>query len=104
CMQRRFCLQPHPIWGRVPDQVERLLRNLIELLAAIPSVVYGLWGLFVVIPLIRPLCNWLHMKLGWVPFFATDLSGPGVLPAVIVVAVLVLPPGTAIRRYSLVAV
>ena len=44
----------HPVWGKLPDQVEDLLKNLIELLAAIPSVVYGLWGLFVVIPLIRP--------------------------------------------------
>src|SRR5262249_38067700 len=52
----------HPRWSRLPDQAERLLRNLIELLAAIPSVVYGLWGLFIVIPLIRPACNWLHLK------------------------------------------
>ena len=88
----------------MPDQLERLLKNLIELLAAIPSVVYGLWGLFVVIPLIRPLCNWLHLKLGWVPFFATDLSGPGVLPAVIVLAIMILPTITAISRDALVAV
>ena len=37
-----------------------LFRNLIELLAAIPSVVYGLWGLFVIIPLVRPGSHWLH--------------------------------------------
>jgi phosphate transport system permease protein len=77
---------------------------LIELLAAIPSVVYGLWGLFVVIPLIRPACNWLHLKLGWLPFFSTDLSGPGVLPAVIVLAIMILPTITAISRHALVAV
>jgi len=58
-----------PFWGKLPDQVEMLLKNLIELLAAIPSVVYGLWGLFVVIPLIRPVCNWLHLKLGWISLF-----------------------------------
>ena len=46
--------------GAAARQLERLLKNLIELLAAIPSVVYGLWGIFVVIPLIRPVCNWLH--------------------------------------------
>ena len=56
--------------------------SLIELLAAIPSVVYGLWGIFVVIPLIRPLCDWLHTHLGWIPLFGTGLSGPGLLPAV----------------------
>jgi len=101
---RRMKLDLHPFWAAVPDQLERLLQNLIELLAAIPSVVYGLWGLFVVIPLIRPMCNWLHMKLGWVPFFATDLSGPGVLPAVIVLAIMIMPTVTAISRDALVSV
>ena len=101
---RRLRLHFHPIWGKLPDQLENLLKNLIELLAAIPSVVYGLWGLFVLIPLIRPACNWLHLKLGWVPLFSTDLSGPGVLPAVIVLAIMVLPTITAISRDALVSV
>jgi phosphate transport system permease protein len=101
---RRANLHLHPIWGKLPDQLERLLKNLIELLAAIPSVVYGLWGLFVLIPLIRPACDWLHLKLGWMPFFATDLSGPGVLPAVIVLSIMILPTITAISRHALVAV
>src|SRR5262249_15383579 len=102
-MLRRFLTPPHAIWGRVTARVGRLLRTMIGRLAAIPGVVYGLWGLFVVIPLIRPLCTWLHMKLGWVPFFATDLSGPGVLPAVIVLAIMILPTVTAISRDALVA-
>jgi len=91
-------------WRTLPDHIERLLRNLIELLAAIPSVVYGLWGLFVVIPLIRPPSNWLHLKLGWIPFFATDLSGPGILPAVLVLSIMIMPTITAISRDALVAV
>jgi phosphate transport system permease protein len=103
-MLQRFNLQTHPAWSQVPDHLERLLRNLIELLAAIPSVVYGLWGLFVVIPLIRPACNWLHLKLGWIPLFSTDLSGPGVLPAVLVLAIMILPTITAISRDALVSV
>jgi phosphate transport system permease protein len=101
---RRLRLHLHPVWGRLPDQLEHLLKNLIELLAAIPSVVYGLWGLFVVIPLIRPMCNWLHLKVGWIPFFATDLSGPGVLPAVLVLSIMILPTITAISRDALVSV
>jgi phosphate transport system permease protein len=88
----------------LPDQLENLLRNLVELLAAIPSVVYGLWGLFVVIPLIRPYANWLHLKLGWLPIFATDLSGPGVAPAVLVLSIMILPTITAISRDALVSV
>ena len=67
----------HPVWGKLPERLELLLKNLIELLAAVPSVVYGLWGLFVVIPLLRPACHWLHIHFGRVPFFSTDLSGPG---------------------------
>ncbi len=99
-----FNLHFHPFWGKLPERAETLLRNLIELLAAIPSVVYGLWGLFVVIPAIRPVCNWLHLKLGWLPFFSTDLSGPGMLPAAIVLSIMILPTITAISRNSLAAV
>ena len=86
-----FNLQFHKTWGRLPDRVEDVLRNLIELLAAIPSVVYGLWGIFVVIPMVRPVCHWLHLKAGWLPLFGTDLSGPGILPAVIVLSIMILP-------------
>ncbi len=86
---RVFRVHFHPVWGTLPDRLEQLLKNLIELLAAIPSVVYGLWGLFVVIPLVRPACNWLHLKLGWIPFFGTTLSGPGMLPAALVLSSLI---------------
>jgi phosphate transport system permease protein len=99
-----FNVQFHPFWGKMPERLESLLKSLIELLAAVPSVVYGLWGLFVVIPMIRPTCNWLHAKLGWFPLFSTDLSGPGILPAVFVLAIMILPTITAIARNSLVAV
>jgi phosphate transport system permease protein len=97
-------LELNPVWGKLPGQIEDILRNLIELLAAIPSVVYGLWGLFVVIPTIRPLCNWLFSHLGWMPFFSTPLAGPGVLPAVVVLAIMILPTVTAIGRQALVSV
>jgi phosphate transport system permease protein len=99
-----FHLDASPSWGSLPDRIELLLKNLIELLAAIPSVVYGLWGLFVVIPMMRPVCNWLHDKMRWVPFFSTDLSGPGVLPASIVLSIMILPTITAISRDALTSV
>lgn len=101
---RAMNLHLHPFWSGIPDQIEGLLKTLIELLAAIPSVVYGLWGLFIVIPRIRPVCHWLHLKLGWMRLFATDLSGPGVLPAVIVLAIMILPTITAISRDALASV
>jgi len=99
-----FHLEFNGFWGKLPEQVEQVLKNLIELLAAIPSVVYGLWGLFVIIPLIRPACNWLHLKMGWFAPFGTDLSGPGVLPAVLVLSIMILPTITAISRDALVSV
>jgi phosphate transport system permease protein len=88
----------------LPPRLEVFLRNVVDLLAAIPSVVYGLWGIFVVIPVIRPACNWIHAHLGWVPFFDTRLSGPGLLPAAIVLAIMVLPTVCALSRDSLNAV
>lgn len=97
-------LQYHRFWGRLPDRLELFLKNLIELLAAIPSVVYGLWGIFVVIPAIRPICLWLHEHLGWIPFFSTPLSGPGLLPAALVLSVMILPTIAAISRDALGAV
>jgi phosphate transport system permease protein len=88
----------------IPPKWELTLKNIVELLAAIPSVVYGLWGIFVVIPAIRPACNWLHQNLGWIPFFNTRLTGPGMLPAALVLAIMVLPTITAISRDALASV
>ena len=88
----------------LPQKLEILIKNVVELLAAIPSVVYGLWGIFVVIPAIRPLCHWLNDSLGFIPLFGSRLSGPGMLPASLVLAIMVLPTVTAISRDSIVAV
>ena len=71
------------------------------MLAAIPSVVYGLWGIFVVIPAIRPLADWLHQHFSWIPFFGTSLSGPGMLPAALVLTIMILPTVSAISRDAL---
>jgi phosphate transport system permease protein len=100
----RFGLQYHRVFGRIPDVVEGGLRNTIQLLAAIPSVVYGLWGIYVLIPLIRPYCNWIHEHMSGVPFFSTNLGGGGILPAAIVLGIMILPTISAISRDALVAV
>jgi phosphate transport system permease protein len=88
----------------LPPRVETVLKHIIELLAAIPSVVYGLWGIFVLIPLIRPILNSIHDALPNVGIFGTRLSGPGMLPASLVLAIMVLPTVTAISRDAMVAV
>ena len=99
-----FKLQYRPGFQQLPDRMEQGLRNLIELLAAIPSVVYGLWGIFVVIPVIRPVCEWLNTELGWIAFFSTPLSGPGMAPAVLVLSIMLLPTITALSRDALTSV
>jgi phosphate transport system permease protein len=88
----------------LPTKWELIFKNIIELLAAIPSVVYGLWGIFVVIPAIRPACNWLNHYFGAIPIFGTRLSGPGMLPAALVLAIMILPTVTAVSRDALAAV
>lgn len=88
----------------LPPVLETILKNLIELLAAIPSVVYGLWGLFVVIPAVRPLAVWCTDHLGWIPIFGTPLRGPGMLPASLVLAIMVLPTVSALSREAMIAV
>jgi len=67
-------------------------------------VVYGLWGIFVLIPAIRPVANWLYAYFGWLPFFSTSLSGPGMLPAALVLTIMILPTISAISRDALSAI
>ena len=88
----------------LPPRLEALTKSVVELLSAVPSVVYGLWGIFVVIPAMRPVANAVHESLGGVPFFGTRLAGPGLLPAAFVLAIMVLPTVTAISRDALAAV
>ncbi|MEB4593007.1 phosphate ABC transporter permease subunit PstC [Candidatus Thiothrix sp. Deng01] len=73
-----------------------VFRTIVELLAAIPSVVYGLWGIYILIPALRPIANFLHEHLGFIPFFGSELSGPGMAPAALVLAIMILPTVAAI--------
>lgn len=88
----------------IPTWLETIFKTIINLLATIPSVVYGLWGIFVLIPALRPPSNWLHEHLGWIPFFGTPLLSVGLLPASLVLAIMILPTVTAISRDSISAV
>ncbi|HLP91337.1 MAG TPA: phosphate ABC transporter permease subunit PstC [Nostocaceae cyanobacterium] len=88
----------------LPSKIRLILVFLVELLAAIPSVVYGIWGIFVLIPLIKPMGDWLHNNLRFIPLFSSPPTGPGMLPAGIILAVMTLPIITAISRDALNAV
>lgn len=87
----------------IPLKIRTILVFMVELLAAIPSVVYGLWGIFVLIPWFKIVGVWLHNVLGWIPLFGTEPVGPGMLPAGVVLAIMILPIITAISRDSLVS-
>ncbi|MBV8590005.1 MAG: ABC transporter permease subunit [Acetobacteraceae bacterium] len=85
----------------LPPRLALVFRTIIDMLAAIPSVVFGLWGIFIVIPAIRPIANWLYDTSGWIPFFSSSLSGPGLLPAALVLAIIILPTVAAISQDAL---
>ncbi len=85
----------------IPKSARLILVFLVELLAAIPSVVYGLWGIYVLIPFLKPIGSWLHNNLGWIPLFSTNYVGPGMFPAGIILSIMILPLITAIARDSL---
>lgn len=83
-----------------PRPLAQGLGYVVDLLAAVPSVVFGLWGITVLAPAVQPFYIWLVDNLGWIPFFAGPVSGTGrtVLTVAIVLAVMILPIITAISR------
>jgi phosphate transport system permease protein len=82
-----------------PDWLSQPLGFLAELLAAVPSVVYGLWGLFVYIPVfVRPTSKFLEQTLGFLPLFQGPVFGPSRLAAGLLLAIMVFPTITAVSR------
>src|ERR1700741_1631445 len=88
----------------LPVPIRQTIRFVVELLAAIPSVVYGLWGIAVVIPIVRQFGGLLSDNLGFIPLFEGPATGNSTLTASLVLALMVLPTITAISRTALVAV
>ncbi|HLL16353.1 MAG TPA: phosphate ABC transporter permease subunit PstC [Pyrinomonadaceae bacterium] len=90
---------------QAPRRLARPITFLVELLAAIPSVVYGLWGIFVLAPLLRqyvepPLQKWF----GWLPFFQGPITGIGLFTGGIILAIMITPIISAVVRDVLDAV
>lgn len=83
-----------------PRRLAQVLGYVVDLLAAVPSVVFGLWGIGVLAPAVLPAFRWLTDNLGWIPLFAGPVSGTGrtILTAGIVLGVMILPVMTAICR------
>jgi len=77
---------------------------LIEMLAAIPSVIIGLWGLYVLVPFMRPVETWLGGHLGVLPIFRGQVFGVGFLTAGVILALMIIPIITAVSRDAIRAV
>ena len=81
-----------------PRRARQPLTILLELLAAVPSVVYGLWGVFVLIPKLKPAEAWFGRTFDWVPFVGPDVAGPNYFIAGLILAIMILPIVSAISR------
>ncbi len=83
-----------------PRRLAGLLGYVVDLLAAVPSVVYGMWGMGVLAPMVQPLYVWLTEHMGWFPLFQGPPSGTGrtVMTVALVLAVMILPIMTAVCR------
>jgi phosphate transport system permease protein len=88
-----FLVELAPAWVRTPGSF------LIEMLAALPSVIIGLWGLFVLVPFVRhPVETWLGGNAGFLPLFRGPPFGVGFLAAGIILAIMIIPIITAMSR------
>jgi phosphate transport system permease protein len=88
-----------------PRAIRQPIAFVIELLAAIPSVVYGLWGIFVLIPLLKShVFPFLRETLGFLPFFQGPIYGPSMLAASIILAIMIMPFIMSVAREVLLAV
>jgi phosphate transport system permease protein len=82
-----------------PDWLRQPLGFLVELLAAVPSVVYGLWSLYVFIPVVaKPTAQFLNANLSFVPLFEGPVFGPSRLAASLILAIMILPTISAVSR------
>lgn len=83
-----------------PRRLSMLISYVVDLLAAVPSVVYGLWGIFYLAPKLSGIYEWLAAHLGWIPVFAgpASVTGRTIMTASIVLAVMTLPVISALSR------
>ena len=83
-----------------PPRIAMTLGYLVDLLAAIPSIIYGLWGIFVLGPAAVPVMKWLEEKLGFLPIFEgpASITGRTMLVVGLVLAVMILPIVSAVAR------
>jgi phosphate ABC transporter permease protein PstC len=81
-----------------PVRARGTLTGMVELLAAVPSVVYGLWGFFFLVPKLRPAEQWFADHLSFLPFVGGHVAGPNYFIAGLILAIMIIPIVSAISR------
>ena len=81
-----------------PPRLRGLMGGTVDLLAAVPSVVYGLWGFFVLIPKLRPAEQWFSDTFSFLPFIGGHVAGPSYFIGGLVLAIMIVPIVSAITR------
>jgi phosphate transport system permease protein len=82
-----------------PPAVRGVIGSLVEMLAAVPSVVLGLWGIFVLGPFVRDHFDpWLHSWFGWIPLFRGTPQQAGMLPAILILTIMIVPITASVTR------
>ena len=82
-----------------PGGVRGIVGSLVEMLAAVPSVVLGLWGIFVLGPFVRDHFDpWLQSWFGWIPIFSGTPQQAGLMPAILILAIMIVPITASVSR------
>jgi phosphate transport system permease protein len=82
-----------------PPAVRGVVGSLVEMLAAVPSVVLGLWGIFVLGPFVRDHFDpWLQSWFGWIPLFSGTPQQVGMLPAILILTIMIVPITASVTR------
>ena len=81
-----------------PTRLRAPLATLVELLAAVPSVVYGLWGVYVLIPKLKPVETWLSDTFSFLPLVGAPVAGPNLFIGGLILAIMIVPIVSAISR------
>jgi phosphate transport system permease protein len=82
-----------------PAAVRGIVGSLVEMLAAVPSVVLGLWGIFVLGPFVRDHFDpWLKSWFGWFPLFSGTPQQAGLMPAILILAIMIVPITASVSR------
>ena len=81
-----------------PARLKGIFALLLDLLAAVPSVVYGLWGVFILIPTLKPAEQWFSNTFSFLPFIGGPVSGPNYFIAGLILAIMIIPIVSAVSR------